>query len=94
MKIFNCLEHIRQRVGLQPIIKFLILSMLWLGLIGFPGVVSAQVVDIPDQNLRAAIARTLNKAPDETITRADMETLDRLWAGFRRLPTCAALSSQ
>ena len=85
-KIFNCLEHIRQRVG-SRFVKFLLLSLstLWLGLIGFPGVVSAQVVDIPDQNLRAAIARTLNKAPNETITRADMETLVELYAEFRAI---------
>ena len=65
------------------LVKFLLFSVLCLGLIGFPGVVSAQVVDIPDANLRAAIAEALNKAPGDAITRADMETLDRLWATSR-----------
>ena len=65
------------------LVKFLLFSVLCLGLIGFPGVVSAQVVDIPDANLRAAIAEALDKAPGDAITRADMETLDRLWATYR-----------
>ena len=39
----------------------------------------AQVVDIPDANLRGAIAQTFNKAPGEAITRAEMETLVELW---------------
>ncbi|MCY3742668.1 MAG: leucine-rich repeat domain-containing protein [Candidatus Poribacteria bacterium] len=38
------------------------------------------VVDIPDPNLRAAIAEALQKAPEETITRTEMETLAELRA--------------
>ena len=40
----------------------------------------AQVVDIPDSNLRAAIDTALNKAPGATITAAEMKTLNRLEA--------------
>ena len=83
MKIFNCLKGVRSRFKLRYVNFFLLLSLLWLWLIGFPGVVSAQAVDIPDANLRAAIAAALNKAPGDAITRADMETLDRLWATYR-----------
>ena len=83
MKIFNCLKGVRSRFKLRYVNFFLLLSLLWLWLIGFPGVVSAQAVDIPDANLRAAIAGALNKAPGDAITRADMETLDRLWATYR-----------
>ena len=36
---------------------------------------SAQTVNIPDANLRAAVAETLGKAPRATITRADMAKL-------------------
>ena len=79
MKIFNCLESMKQQIRLCSI-KCLVLSVLSLWLIGFPGVVSAQVVDIPDPNLRAAIAEALNKAPGDAITRAEMETLVELQA--------------
>ena len=41
---------------------------------------TSQVVDIPDPNLRAAIAEALNKAPGDAITRAEMETLGELEA--------------
>ena len=79
IKIFNCLACMRQQIRLRSI-KFLVLSVLSLWLIGFPGIVSAQVVDIPDPGLRTAIAEALNKAPGETITRAEMETLTKLLA--------------
>ena len=82
IKIFNCLECMRQQIRLCSI-KCLFLSVLSLWLIGFPGVVSAQVVDIPDPNLRAAIAQALDKAPEDPITRADMQRLVRLSASFR-----------
>ena len=68
----------KPRVELRLVSLFLLLSALWLWLI-VPGGVSAQVpvevVDIPDANLRAAIAEALDKAPGDAITRADMETL-------------------
>ena len=79
LKIFNCLKDVRSRFKLRHINFFLLLSVLWLWLI-VPGVVSAQVVDIPDPGLRAAIAQALNKAPGDAITRADMETLVELRA--------------
>ena len=60
---------------------FLLLSLLWLVLI-VPGDVSAQVVDIPDPGLRAAIAEALDKAPGDPITRAEMGTLTQLRAIF------------
>ena len=41
----------------------------------FPLTTPAQVVNIPDVNLRAAIAETLGKAPNASITRAEMATL-------------------
>ena len=80
-KIFNCLEDMRPRVGLQPIIKFLVLSVLWLWLT-VPGIVSAQVpgqvVDIPDANLAAAVRNALNLPPNAPLTEAAMQTLIRL----------------
>ena len=83
LKICNCLKGVRQRFRLCPVNCFLLLSALWLWLIGVPGIVSAQVVDIPDPGLRAAIAEALHKAPGDAITRADMETLGELQAGGR-----------
>ena len=79
LKVFHCLEDVRW----HHVNFFLFLSLLCLYLIGFPSVVSAQVVDIPDPNLRAAINEALDKAPDDAITRAEMETLDYLWASYR-----------
>ncbi len=49
---------------------------------------SAQVVNIPDVNLRAAIAETLGKAPNASVTRAEIATLRDLNAedvGIRNL---------
>ena len=40
----------------------------------------SQVVDIPDPNLRAAIAEALHKAPGDAITRAEIETLREIEA--------------
>ena len=77
-KIFYCLKGVSLRVGLRSVTFFLLLSVLSLWLIGFPGSVSAQVpvqiIDIPDANLRAALAEALNKAPGEAITRAESES--------------------
>ena len=80
---FYSFQNMHPRVGSHPIIKVLLFSLLCLGFIVFPGVVSAQVVDIPDPGLRAAIAQALDKAPGETITRAEMEALVELQAGGR-----------
>ena len=43
-----------------------------------PDLIPGESVDIPDPNLRAAIAETLGKAPNATITVAEMEGLGRL----------------
>ena len=45
-----------------------------------PLTATAQVVDIPDPNLRAAIETELGKASGVTITAADMATLTKLFA--------------
>ena len=45
-----------------------------------PLTATAQVVDIPDSNLRAAVEKTLGKASGAAITVADMATLTRLEA--------------
>ncbi len=42
---------------------------------------TAQTVDIPDINLRAAIAKVLGKAPDDPILKSEMATLTRLVMG-------------
>ena len=83
LKTFNCLKGVRSRFKLRHVNFFLLLSVLCLWLIGFPSVVAAQVVDIPDPGLRAAIAEALGKAPGDAITRADMETLIELRAYAR-----------
>jgi len=54
----------------------------------FPLTTPAQTVNIPDANLRAAIAEALDKAPGATITAAEMATLTSLEvhdAGIRDL---------
>ena len=87
LTIFHCLKGVSLRVGLCFVTFFLLLSVLSVWLIGVPGSVSAQVpvqiIDIPDPNLRAAITKALNKAPEDAITRADMETLGELQATSR-----------
>ena len=45
-----------------------------------PERIPGESVDIPDPNLRAAIAEALGKAPGDTITVAEMATLERLYA--------------
>ena len=45
----------------------------------------SQVVDIPDPNLRAAIAEALHKGPGDAITRAEMQTLRELQAQDREI---------
>ena len=44
----------------------------------FPQIATAQTVDIPDDNLRAAIEEALGKTPNARITADEMETLTRL----------------
>ena len=60
-----------------------------------PQITSAQVVDIPDENLRSAIAETLGKAADVPITVLEMGTLKVLRAndkGIRDLTGLEAAS--
>ena len=51
---------------------------LFLMYLTLPLMATAQVVDIPDPNLRAAIEDKLDKAPDDAITVADMQELSDL----------------
>ena len=55
---------------------FLLCSAFFLA----PVLTQAQTVNIPDSNLRAAIAAALDKAPNDRITRDDMKRLDGLEA--------------
>ena len=54
---------------------------------------SAQVVDIPDENLRAAITETLGKTPDTPITLVEMESLKILRANDRDISDITGLDS-
>ena len=57
------------------------------------GVAFAQVVDIPDPNLRAAIADALNITPDAPITRPDMRRLTHLSAYNREIIDLSGLEA-
>ncbi|MDE0397203.1 MAG: leucine-rich repeat domain-containing protein, partial [Candidatus Poribacteria bacterium] len=48
-------------------------------------------VRIPDPNLRAAIAERLGKAIGDTITAAEMETLERLYAEYKNISDLTGL---
>lgn len=54
---------------------------------------SAQVVDIPDENLRAAITETLGKTPGTPITLVEMESLRILRANDRGISDITGLDS-
>ena len=54
--------------------------LLLLICLSIPLTATAQVVDIPDPNLRAFIAYELGKMSSDSITLTDMLNLDRLWA--------------
>ena len=53
---------------------------------------TSQVVDIPDPNLRAAIAEALHKAPGDAITRAEMEMLGELEAQGREITDLSGIA--
>ena len=53
------------------------LLLLWI-FVSISLTATAQTVDIPDINLRAAIAKALDKAPDDPILKSEMATLTRL----------------
>ena len=54
---------------------------------------TAQVVDIPDPNLRAAVEKALGKASGATITAADMTSLTRLEAPEAGISNLTGLES-
>ena len=64
----------------------------WVMLFTIPLVASAQTVNIPDPNLREAIADTLNKQQGVVITQEDMETLVNLEARDREITDLTGLS--
>ena len=64
----------------------------WVVLFTIPLVTSAQTVNIPDPNLREAIAQTLNKLQGVAITKEDMETLVNLEARDREITDLTGLS--
>ena len=53
---------------------------------------TSQVVDIPDLNLRTAIAEALHKVPGDAITRAEMETLGELEAQGREITDLSGIA--
>ncbi len=59
----------------KQLLRFTLFLLICLSI---PLMATAQMVDIPDANLRAAIETTLGKASGATITTADMATLTRL----------------
>ena len=59
----------------KPMLRFTLFLLIWLTL---PLTGTAQVVDIPDPNLRAAVETELGKASGDTITVAEMATLTEL----------------
>ena len=61
----------------KQILRFIFFLLMYLTL---PLTATAQVVDIPDPNLRAVIENALGKVSGATITTADMATLPRLEA--------------
>ena len=61
----------------KQFLRFIFFMLMYLTL---PLTATAQVVDIPDPNLRAAIEKALGKAPGTTITATEMEILTRLEA--------------
>ena len=61
----------------KQLIRFPLFLLMYLTLLL---TATAQVVDIPDPNLRAAIEKALGKAPGTTITATEMATLTRLEA--------------
>lgn len=79
-----------QSVKIQHI--FIYTSMLCLVVfLMFPLTAPAQNVAIPDADLRAAIAQTLDKEPNSQITRADMARLTRLEAHNRDITDLTGL---
>ena len=66
------------------------LLILWI-FVSISLTATAQTVDIPDINLRAAIAKALGKAPDDPILKSEMATLTRLLMGDARISDLTGL---
>ena len=66
------------------------LLLLWI-FVSISLTATAQTVDIPDINLRAAIAKALDKAPDDPILKSEMATLTRLLMGDARISDLTGL---
>ncbi|RKU38488.1 hypothetical protein C6496_06685 [Candidatus Poribacteria bacterium] len=56
-----------------------------------PELIPGQSVNIPDPNLRAAIAEELDKAPGDPITAEEMATLDELHAVYKNISDLTGL---
>ena len=66
------------------------LLLLWI-FVSISLTATAQTVDIPDINLRAAIAEALGKAPDDPILKSEMATLTRLLMDEARISDLTGL---
>ncbi len=66
------------------------LLLLWI-FVSISLTAKAQTVDIPDINLRAAIAKALDKAPDDPILKSEMATLTQLLMGEARISDLTGL---
>ena len=69
------------------------LFLLYIGLFTLSQGTLAQTVSIPDPNLRDAIVKVLEKAPDALITAADMATLTRLDAEDANITNLTGLAA-
>ena len=69
------------------------LFLFYIGLFSLPQGILAQIVNIPDQNLQAAIVKVLEKAPGAPITAADMATLTRLDAEDTNITNLTGLAA-
>ena len=61
--------------------------------LSIPGIATAQIVDIPDPNLRAVIVENLGGALGATITVADMVTLTKLDASYADITDLTGLEA-
>ena len=81
-----------QLTKIQHISVYILVIYATLFLI-FPPTAPAQTVNIPDVNLRAAIAEALDKAPNERITADEITTLTRLDANNKDINDLAGLEA-
>ena len=78
---------------MQGVKLWMSLFLFYIGLFTLPQGILAQTVTIPDRNLRAAIVKVLEKAPDALITAADMATLTRLDAEDANITNLTGLAA-